>query len=616
MHTTQYPLVKCLAIGIVIISLLSSCSSKPDSLKLIPKETHVVSSANIYELAKKAKLQEIEEFEFFKVFQKEVQSENKKLYTVLEDFAKDPSSTGIDLTSDMFLYYLNQAKDQEFTCISLALNNSEDFSLFVKKLLDESKVDYEYSEESVYERIALDDDFVISWNEIAALLTIPQNYRSKKKVLESVEGFMTLKEDIYEDANFKAFYDNKKDVNLYLSSNFFYGNEEFVREKDEIEKELGVSFSDNFLNTYVDFSDDKISLSMKTSCNEQLQSLLDESYLNDAFNEELLKYIPLKSFITSSVQYNLKAMSKQRKETYDEASRELERKLGVMMDEVLSTFDGSVVYSLHDYNDYEYTYLGWGYGFNEEKATKLDELYPISRAGDLTEIEKTALNEGKTIQCNNSDGQYCINIKNILDNGGSVYTALQNDDLINWYEGGWDYGRYKEKVREDYLPVMSMAIGVKNKEKLENILDTLASTKIKDKGAYYEFSLFNRYPTYISYNNDVLLITNEMKAIEALNANENYQANIYQSSEKRDYVNGPFYTTINLNYEDYPTRLREEVSRGDKKVFEALDKFMQRFEIKTINDNEMEMILHIHDNGNNVLNHILTMIEENYKDFF
>ena len=89
----------------LLLVLLASCSSSPESLKTIPENTNAITVIDVFSLYKKGNLKDLEDLEFFKAFQKEIRNEDKKVARFIDDLKEDPTMSGIDFTKDVFLYY-------------------------------------------------------------------------------------------------------------------------------------------------------------------------------------------------------------------------------------------------------------------------------------------------------------------------------------------------------------------------------------------------------------------------------------------------------------------------------------------------------------------------------
>ena len=121
-------IIKKLVLVISIVCLASCSTSTPEGLKVIPKDTGAVSVVDMYSLFKKGNLQDLEELSFFKTIRKEVRNEDKRIAKFIDDLMENPKSTGVDFTKDLFMFYVNEAKDEEYFCMSLDIANQEDFS--------------------------------------------------------------------------------------------------------------------------------------------------------------------------------------------------------------------------------------------------------------------------------------------------------------------------------------------------------------------------------------------------------------------------------------------------------------------------------------------------------
>lgn len=616
--------MKIKSIGIILLAVialfLSSCSSSPENLKVIPEETNAIFVIDIYSIIKKGKLNEISELKFFKTFKKEIRNENKKVSKIIDNVIEDPTITGIDLSTDVFAYYVNEANDEKFISFSAEIKNEEKFAEFIEDALDDIEIEFDIEKEKNYSYTLIGNEAVIGWDEKKAVLLIAENYKSRENLDLEVETLFELKEEnqITAKEEFNKFYSSKKDFSVWLSTNLLEDNYDFKK----IEKEIDFDITDNYISAYLNFEDNNISLLTQFTPNSEIQKMMEENDLwNNTFKNNLLNYFPKKSFATASFSISPMAYYNilEQEDDFENIQKEFESETGLDLKGLFESIQGNAIYSLFGFENVEYSYLGWGYGFNEDEAELLDKRYEISLAGYLSSEDKELLNQGETIQANSYNRRYCINIKNILDNGGTVQTAIENDSKINWYEGGWDYGKYIETTKEEYLPLMSMSFDIKGDKIIKKLVEKIPEDQIHKRSNYYEFKFDNRYPAYFAYNENIVLITNDKKSIEAFKDGGYSSDNLGSSNISSDMNSSNLYSFINLNYDEYPKEIKKEIKNNqneeEEKLFKIWNDFAKSVELKQVNDNSVEIIFNTKNNESNSLNTIITTIDDNYKYF-
>ena len=618
MNSTNF--IKAIGIPLIASGILfvPSCSNSPENLKVIPESTNAVSVVDIYSIAKKGKLTEISDLNFFKTAKKELRKESKKTARIIENLIEDPTAAGIDFTSDIFTYYVNDAKDEQFVCVSAALSNDEKFTGFLEKLLDENDIDFDIEEEKTYKFTKIQDRIGFGWDEDKVVMIFPQNYSSREHLDLGIENLFSLKEknQITENKEFNNFYAEKKDVSIWLSTNLFEDNRMF----EQISEELDYDLTDNYISAFLNFEEDKISLLTSFSANEEIEKLVKENHIwENEFNEALLKLFPAENYALGSVSVNPMAYYSilMENDDFEQTSKQFKKNLDLDMKEVFQSINGNVIISLFDAREVEYSYKGWGYSFNEETASKLDQMYTISEAGYLSEDDKNKLNEGETIESPDYRSSYCINIKNVLEKGGNIESAIANDSKINWYRGGWEYGKNIETTKEEVLPIIGMAFDINGSDIIKTAIDKAPADFLTKVDGYYEFKFDNKYPSYLAFNDKACFITNDKKSIEKFK-NGGYENGSLASTDTKDNVmESSIYTYLNLNYDDYPKAFKKQITvdeeRPEGQALEIWKNLAQSIEFKRVNDNSVELIFSTKKFDENSLQTIISTIDNNYE---
>ena len=225
---------------------------------------------------------------------------------------------------------------------------------------------------------------------------------------DHMEELMSLeKEDrITSNESFNTFYENRKDVSVWVSSSMVGEFEDeiqdiFWSDLKEIEREFGMSlddviemYTDNIMTFHMNFGDGEIVCNSTFFPNDKFKEMDSEYNLWDVnFNENLLRYVPEDNIAIISQKINIESYFKLLEEYMD--TEELDEMIEVVslftgndIEDVLNSFAGSFIanisgfdkintttqvygryfndtmYKVYDYYQGEYIYSGgydWGY---------------------------------------------------------------------------------------------------------------------------------------------------------------------------------------------------------------------------------------------------------------
>jgi len=360
------------SIGIILFGisalLFSSCSSSPKNLKTIPNETNIVSVIDIYSIIKKGKLSEISELKFFKTFKKEIRSENKKVSKIIDNIIEDPDISGINFKTDIFIYYINEAQDEKFACVSAEIKNEEKFTEFIEDVLDRSEIEFDIEKEKKYSYTIIGNEIAIGWDNDKVIILTAGNYKSRENLDLEIETLFELKnkDQITANNEFNKFYSNKKDISLWFSTNLFEDNYKFKK----IEEEIDFDITDNYISSYLNFEPNNISLLTQFTPNREIQKMMKENDVwNNSFDNHLLNYFPKNNYATASISLNPMSYYNIIEEAndFEKIQSEFERETELDLKDLFETIKGSAVYSLFGFENVEYTYMGrYGEITNEE----------------------------------------------------------------------------------------------------------------------------------------------------------------------------------------------------------------------------------------------------------
>lgn len=365
--------------------LMSSCKKSSSTFSVIPKSTQAVMVIDIKSVFKKADFLNIEDYSFFNTAMKEMKSENKKVARILEEFIEKPTVSGINLFEDMFIYYVNEADDEQFTVFALPLKDGDKFGDWIDDFFDATDEDYDIEKAKNYKYMIFEEKVGIAWNDDVVIFISPIDYNSEENIDYELEYLMSLDKDdqISENKAFTNFYSNKKDISFWMDY-------ELLSEMDEYEDAMDMmdmNFDDMDVSVYLDFLDGEIKLT--TTVNIPDDNKMMKIY-DAKFNGDVLDYSSKQSLAIMSYALNMEALADYLKSipTIDDANDEVEQQIGYSIDEIINSFGGSILINITDfdkkeveYTDYEmewneYTYE---YEYNEVTKTK-DQMIPLGVA--------------------------------------------------------------------------------------------------------------------------------------------------------------------------------------------------------------------------------------------
>ena len=472
-------IIKKVVLAISIVCLASCSTNPPESLNVIPKDTGAVSVVDMYSLYKKGNLKDIEELSFFKTIRKEIRNEDKRIARFIDDLMENPKSTGVDFTEDLFMFYVNEAEDEQYFCMSLDIANQEDFSKFIEALLDKSKIEYNLEKEALYKYILIEKEEAIAWDNGKAIFLMAQNRASRKNLDLEIETLFELKESkqITVNKQFTDFYKEKKDVSFWFSSNVLATMQQFK----QIQQRLGIDISDNYMTAHLNFDDEKINLNTKLFLNDEFTEKMQKHNIwNVNFNTKTLDYLPKESLANTSVAIDLLAYYELMKseENLDQLERSFKQNLGFGLEEFMGSFKGSVVLSLTDFKEAEHSNNNYGktttlpiigmvFDLNTDKYLKilLDQIpaSSLQKRDGYYKVETGATYDAYLA----FDKGFCLfttdkkSIKAFKDGGLKNSSLANSDKSANFSNSGYytfinlDYNDYPKEIKKEINKMQS-----------------------------------------------------------------------------------------------------------------------------------------------------------------
>jgi hypothetical protein len=333
--------------GLLVICIgalmMTSCSSKPDNLAFVPKETQVVATTNLLSIGTKGGFGDLSQFEMFKGFGEEIMNQS----AIMTKFKDDPFITGISYTSDILFFPI----DQKMMCITMDLSSGDKFTAFVKDAISESGMPASVEEKENFKTVSMPGSFMMAWDDDKAIMAAP--LPMKRPNLETeVTRLFNLKdeEQITSNPEFTPFYEDKRDLNIWMSTNLI---EELPGAIPVDDKTFNL-MKDNYVSMHLGFEKDQIVIAAGLSPNSTLVKEMEKyDIYGNGFNADLLKYFPKESYVTYSSSFNpsgyFKMMSDYTGES-EQAINMFKQETGMDLNEVIKSLEGSILFSLHGFD--------------------------------------------------------------------------------------------------------------------------------------------------------------------------------------------------------------------------------------------------------------------------
>ena len=552
-----------LFIGTIIL-LLSSCSNSSNSLNTIPKNVGLIANVNLSNLKNKSEAVKITELYSLNEFNKKLRRNNKYLFKIVDDILNTPSKTGIDFNKDLFMFYLNEVKDEHYFSIVFDLTDSETFEQFISQEVLSIHEDAEIQKGNNFEYTIIKNDLGIGWDTDKAILLIPEDSKSKEYMDFELDNLFNLKDEncITQNKSFSRFYEDRKDISFWLNSNLVLNNEKFNSFKNNMLFDL----EDHSLFTYITFNDGEINISNKIEGNGELIQLLNKlSLWSKNENKITTQLIPKDSYAQGKISVNPEAIDNlliDFFDYYDQFKKDFERGVNIPFTEALNSLDGNITFSLNDFEMREYEYKSFEKVYNERKYKRYNRFY----------------------------GQY-------------------------QYEGGYDL---KEKTNkyESQTPLFGISVGLKNREIADEFLNNFPENMIEKHKQYYSIRLDKEYEIYSSINESFIYLSNDEDRIRNLALNnfknsESAKANQDIVSKSDVYVSGE------LNFNNYPKVLKKEFrdmqNSEESKMFKTWNDFAKSIEIIKNRPNSLDIKFSTNNSNENSLVSLLEFLDQNYK---
>jgi hypothetical protein len=283
-----------------IIILTQSCSKPDQHLNTIPSDAAIVGSADIFNLAKKAELYDMDQYTMYKKMMDKLQAENEEIYKFVKDLIDNPLKTGLKYREDVYFFVKGMDKSPTVG-VTMSLRNPGDFKTFVNEILAKSKAPVKIEEQDGLSYIAQGETILIF--DDAKMLFLVKEDVSDEEVLSTAKALMTQAKDnsITSLPSFSTFKSNSQDMNIYIATSNFPQTDQTAL----IFSQLPFSLENNFTMIHFTFEDNGIYGTTKSIHNDEIKKMLEDyQFMKDGFDEKLLSYLPKDNYMTMGFAIN------------------------------------------------------------------------------------------------------------------------------------------------------------------------------------------------------------------------------------------------------------------------------------------------------------------------
>ena len=502
---------------------------------------------------------------------------------ILEDLFEDPTISGIDYLSEVFVFHSYENAEEHYLCVSAGIQDDGNFGEFLEDISKEAGDKIKIKEEDDFNYFTEGGGGIV-WDDDKFIFMLGTT--GEDDLEDHMEKLMTLEEDdrITSNDNFNTFYEKRQDLSVWISTEMINEFEDeiednFGYELRDIERELGMSskdiinmYDDNIITFHINFANGEIVCSSEFIPNSELKDLNSEYNLWDLdFNEKLLKYIPDNNIAIFIQKINVDAYYKLIKkyidsDNIDRFEREMRNETGLDIDDIFNTFAGSFIANISGFGSIETTISDYGRYYNDSMYSDYDYYY---------------------------------------------------DEYI--YEGGYDWGYY-EKDTTMTLPLFSVVFDMKDSYFIEEMIELGIDAGAITDGEYYSFDA-DGMNMFIDFNKTTFMVTNDQDAIYQFN-NNGYNKHLSSSNNIVDNIS---YAYLNLDADKYSHLIEESfggrMPREVEMMMDIWDDLFESVEFKqSINESSgtfsAEFKMSFKDKDKNILQTIFNLVEDNSREIY
>jgi len=466
---------------LLFLALLASCSSPKAELTAIPNDAGFVMIVDGKTLSEKGGVENLAESELYKKMLKEIPADDMDDFKQFEYIFMDSKESGIGI-NDEFAVFVKMENSEPILGLNFKVLDKVKVNALFEKVANKEDAEIKIINEGDLSYIAdPDNQAVIIWND-AQLLIYAQFESANEGIIAAAKKLITqsAKESIASNLVYEDFYAKKKDISAWFNYDLFLKNLAPAQQM-MIASQMPFSLEGTYFYGYADFQKGKVVVEYESVLNEDMQKWMKKyQIINDDFDTDVLKMMPKTSYanmewsISLLNYYHLFVdMYKEKQVDTEMYTAQVEKEIGMTIDELLESFAGEMAVSLHAIEMKEKTSMS--YGIDEE-------------TGEFKMEEKTSMQP---------DAKYSAVIK---FNNNAVWDLLE----ARATEMGL------EKTNGYYsIPQAGVLISYVNSTMLITNDSALITTVIADGSVDPNLaesdvaSYLNKFPTYVELNMDI-----------------------------------------------------------------------------------------------------------------
>jgi hypothetical protein len=323
---------------VLLVVSLNSCADSATSedfvLKSIPQEVSMVTAIDADAILEKADFEQVKKMAFYQ----ELVNETKKFNTTLGDVLENPSASGLDLTTNVYMAHHFDPNNPEEIFIGVVAAVKDKVAL--EKLI-ESNSKLKISKHGNFD-VAMSGSQSVSWNDELVVLGMTNSYSDP---ITKIEKFFNTTEEtaVTADPNLSKAINGKHDIASWLSTNAFA--------KSPMLKNILIMASidanaiqDNYIHSYVDFNDGAIEARSNLFLQDALMADINLLF-KDKVTTDFSTFIPSSANSVMTLALDFEGVQ-QMLSKRPQASMMIDfglKEYGLSVDDIASTFGGDIL---------------------------------------------------------------------------------------------------------------------------------------------------------------------------------------------------------------------------------------------------------------------------------
>ena len=280
------------------------------------------------------------------MMEKELGNEDENISSFTKELFENPEKTGIDFQKKAYTFLSGKDKNKSFSLV-FDLKNASKFSEFIEEFISlKGNQKLIIEENPTFKHIKLGRQS-IGWDGEKCILTgyLEYSRRRKNGSYNNLVELFSLNKTIENNISFNEFDKKSKDINAWYSSSVMFSNPGMTKELEELASE----FKDVFYMYTLDFKNGEIVAETNITLNEELKKIYEKHPTEKKFNDELLKVLPSKNYMSAGMSIDIESLFAIFKEFkfYEKFKKELGSDFD-KVEPILRSLGGSVVISLFD----------------------------------------------------------------------------------------------------------------------------------------------------------------------------------------------------------------------------------------------------------------------------